>query len=796
MFGYEPLPQDDAPRGRIGIPRVLNMYEHYPFWFTLFTELGYRVELSPPSGKELFDLGLSSMPSQTVCYPAKLAHGHIASLLRKGLKRIFFPCLPRERRENKNAADGYNCPVVAGYPEVIRLNTDELLEQDCTLYTPFVSLEHPDTLVAVLHGLFGIPKKELRAAVRVAALEQEAYRTELRAEGERVLAELERTGRLGIVLSGRPYHADPAVHHGLPELVASLGAAVLSEDSVAHLGHPAEPLRVVDQWTYHSRLYRATALVCTRPNLELVQLTSFGCGLDAITADQVSELLTSAGKLHTLIKIDEGASLGAARIRIRSLLAAVEERRGTPPTPRPAISASRPVFTRPMRQTHTILAPQMSPLHFDIIGKAISSAGYNLEILPTVSREAIETGLNYVHNDACYPAIVVIGQLIDALQSGRCDPKRTALMLAQTCGPCRATNYPALLRKALCEAGFGDVPVLTLSGGSLNNQPGFAISARLLHRLILSCLYGDMLQRVSLSTRAHERNAGDTDDLLAHWMNRVKFSAARGDSSLFKSHMRSIVRDFSAIRQNHAPLPRVGIVGEILLKYHPDANNQVIRHITEEGGEPVLTDLMDFFLYCLLDPVYLWRHMGGKAFPAFSNWLLIKRIESLRDAMRRALEGSRFLPVSRIADLARSVHGIVSTGNQAGEGWLLTAEMLELIDHGVGNVLCLQPFGCLPNHITGKGVLKELKRIRPHANLMAVDYDPGSSEANQLNRIKLFMTVAHSRIPQEAQGDHAPASLNESVAQLAGRLRDNLKGKLENTIGGSGNSGDEVTNLA
>lgn len=340
------------------------------------------------------------------------------------------------------------------------------------------------------------------------------------------------------------------------------------------------------------------------------------------------------------------------------------------------------------------------------------------------------------------------------------------------------------------------MPVLTLSGGSLNRQPGFAISARLLHRLILGCLYGDMLQRVSLSTRAHERNAGDTDDRLAHWMNRVKFSAARGDSSLFKSHMRSIVRDFSAIRQAHAPLPRVGIVGEILLKYHPDANNQVIRHIMEEGGEPVLTDLMDFFLYCLLDPVYLWRHMGGKAFPAFSNWLLIKRIESLRDAMRRALEGSRFLPVSRIADLARSVRGIVSTGNQAGEGWLLTAEMLELIDHGVGNVLCLQPFGCLPNHITGKGVLKELKRIRPHANLMAVDYDPGSSEANQLNRIKLFMTVAHSRIPQEAQGDHAPASLNESVAQLAGRLRDNLKGKLENTIGGSGNSGDEVTNLA
>ena len=214
----------------------------------------------------------------------------------------------------------------------------------------------------------------------------------------------------------------------------------------------------------------------------------------------------------------------------------------------------------------------------------------------------------------------------------------------------------------------------------------------------------------------------------------------------------------------------------------------------EEGGEPVLTDLTDFFLYCLMDPVYRWKHMGGSGLSAFGNWFLIKRIESLRDAMRRALEGSRFLPVSRITDLARSVRGIVSTGNQAGEGWLLTAEMLELIDHGVGNVLCLQPFGCLPNHITGKGVIKELKRIRPQANLMAVDYDPGSSEANQINRIKLFMSVAHDRLPQEQPGDPAPTGLNEAVAQLAGRLRDNLKDKLENTIGGG--NGDEVTNLA
>ncbi len=762
LFAYDPLPQERAPRGRIGLPRVLNMYEHYPFWFTLFTTLGYRVELSPPSDKALFDLGLSSMPSQTVCYPAKLAHGHVAALLRRGLHRIFFPCLPRERTEYASAVGCYNCPVVAGYPEVVRLNTDELLERDCTLYTPFVSLEHPESLVGVLHDLFGLPKQEVRAAIRAAEHEQEAYRVELRAEGERVLAELERSGGLGIVLAGRPYHADPAIHHGLPELIASLGAAVLSEDSVAHLGRLSGPLRVVDQWTYHSRLYRAAALVCARPNLELVQLTSFGCGLDAVTADQVAELLTRAGKLSTLLKIDEGASLGAARIRIRSLLAAVEERTSpAQPEPRPESSSEpfpelvqaeppAPLFTRAMRRTHTILAPQMSPLHFGIVGPAIASAGYHLEILPTVSRKAIETGLQYVHNDACYPAIVVIGQLLDALQSGHCDPRRTALLLAQTCGPCRATNYPALLRKALCEAGFADVPILTLSGGSLNAQPGFRVSAGLLHRMVLGCLYGDMLQRVSLSCRTYERRAGDTDALLEHWLVRARSGASRADDVLFRAHAGDIVRDFSALPAEHLPRPRVGIVGEILLKYHPDANNHVLRRITEEGGEPVLTDLMDFFLYCLSDPIYLWRHMGGSAFSALGHWGILRRIESLRESMRRALSGSVFLPVARIADLARSVRGLVSTGHQAGEGWLLTAEMLELVDQGVNNVLCLQPFGCLPNHVTGKGVLKELKRIRPHANLMAVDYDPGSSEANQVNRIKLFMSVAHNAVPQEA----------------------------------------------
>ena len=773
LFAYTPLDAAQAPRGELGIPRVLNIYEHYPFWFTFFTHLGFRVILSPPSDKDIFDLGLSSMPSQTVCYPAKLAHGHVTALLRQGVKRIFFPCLPRERGDAITKANGYNCPVVSGYPEVIRLNIDEVREQGVRLHTPFVSLQSLDALVDCLHKEMDLPRAELREAGRAALEEFEAYRAELRAEGERILELVRESGGLGIVLCGRPYHVDPAVHHGLPDYIASLGAAVLSEDSVAHLGREDENLRVLDQWSYHSRLYRASTLVCARPELELVQLTSFGCGLDAITSDQVAELLQRAGRLHTLIKIDEGASLGAARIRIRSLMAAVRERREA--AVRRTVRRSpvpRAIFTKAMRETHTILAPQMSPLHFDILKDVINHSGYHLDVLPSVSPRAIELGLTYVHNDACYPAIVVIGQLLDALTSGQCDPQRTALMLAQTCGPCRASNYPALLRKALQEAGFPQVPVLTMTSGNINRHPGFSISARLFHRMVLGCLYGDMLQRVSMSCRSNELHPGDTDSLLESWMRRARSSASAGDNTVFRTHMSEIVSDFSQIKLDGVPRPRVGIVGEILLKYHPDANNHVVQRIREEGGEPVLTDLMDFFLYCSMDPVYSWRRLGGRILPALTSWLFIRRVEGLRKAMRRALQGSRFMPASRIGDLASSVRGIISRGNQAGEGWLLTAEMLEFMDHGVNNVLCLQPFGCLPNHITGKGVMKELKRLRPGANLMAVDYDPGSSEANQLNRIKLFMAVAHSHMDmarQDGQGVPPATAGDLRAAQAPGR---------------------------
>ena len=748
---YQPLPVNQAPRGRLGIARALNMFENYPFWFTLFSELGYRVELSPPSSRSLYDSGLASMPSQSVCYPAKLAHGHVHELVRMGLRQIFFPCLNTSQREDGNC--GFNCPVVAGYPQVVALNAEELRTTQTRMFTPFLTMHNPASLIDGLSRAMGLPKSELHRAANLAQAEQASYKAELRAEGERILAWIEKNNSYGVVLAGRPYHADPGIHHGLPELVCRLGAAVLSEDCIAHLGK-ADNLRVVDQWSYHSRLYHAAALVARRPHLEMVQLTSFGCGIDAVTVDQVAEILTAANKMHSLIKIDEGSSLGAARIRIHSLMATVRDKQrataGRPfaDTQPPArIVNTRVPFTDSMRVTHELLMPQLAPLHFALIESVFQRHNYRARLLERVSHEAVEQALGFVHNDACYPALVAIGQLVHALQSNNFDPEHSALMLSQTGGSCRATNYVALLRKALRECGLGQVPVVSFNMSGLDEQPGFNISGAVLRQGMYACIYGDLLQRLSLRTRPYEKEEGATARLVQKWTQQLReeglFATRRRAHHATMLHM---TEDFAALATCGQQRPRVGIVGEILLKYHPDANNHAVELVESEGGEAVLPDLTDFVLYTLYDSVFQARHLGGSLRQAAKDFLRIQTVENMRAGARKALKiFPHFGSIPRLGELLHLVRPVISPGNQAGEGWLLTADMIHLIGDGVPNILCLQPFGCLPNHITGKGVVKELGRRWPQANIGLIDYDPGASEANQINRIKLIMAAAHEQ---------------------------------------------------
>ena len=772
LFRYEPLPLASAPRGRLGIPRVLNVYAHYPFWFTLFTSLGFRVEVSPPTSRALFAAGLSSVPSQSVCYPAKLAHGHVLALLESGIKSIFFPCIPREAQEFAEMCDSFSCPVACGYPQVVRENLPEIKDAGAVLHAPFVNLTHTASLVRNLCREFNLPRGEVRAAVRAARHEQAHYLRELRAEAEHIYNETLRNKGTMVVLAGRPYHADPQVHHGLPDFIASLGTAVVSEDALPRswISHRmAFPLRARNQWTYAARLYRAGLWACEADHggsrIELVQLTSFGCGIDAITADQMRELMRAHGKLYTLIKMDEGNALASARIRIRSLLAVSSADRAAHLAPTPAM----PVFSKRDAGTHTMLVPQMAPLHLPFITEAIAGNSHTVRLLPTVSTEAVSLGQAYVNNDACYPAIVAIGQLLHTLRSDGLDPRRTALLLSQTCGPCRASNYPALLRKALRECGYDPIPVLTINSSGTDSQPGLRPDKAMLWRMLLGMLAGDMLQRLSLFTATYECTAGQTEDRVQHWLQTLSPIIRKGDESALRQLLPRLVRDFASIHTHLAPRPRVAVVGEILLTYHSDANNHIVEQIRQEGGEPLLPDFTNFMLYCLRDAVYDWRHQGGSAWAALGNSLVMRRIEGVRRYMRGALNTSplsaHVMPVAHIDDLARLGQSVMSLGNSAGEGWLLPAEMLEFLEHGTSNILCLQPFGCLPNHVVGRGAFKAVRRQRSEANIMALDYDPGSSEANQLNRIRLFMAIAREK---EKEREEAARHARHTYTQAGG----------------------------
>ncbi|RHT78198.1 2-hydroxyacyl-CoA dehydratase [Clostridium sp. AM28-20LB] len=756
MFDYEPLTADLAPRGTVGIPRVLNMYENYPFWAVFFRELGYRTVLSPKSTRQIYELGIESIPSESECYPAKLAHGHIEWLIRQGLTYIFYPCVPYERNETPEAGNHYNCPMVTSYAENIKNNVESLTDHKVHFQNPFMAFTNEEILTKRLVEEFtkdqSIPEKEIRAAAHKAWQELIASRQDMEKKGEEVIAWLKETGHHGIVLAGRPYHVDPEINHGIPELITSYGFAVLTEDSVSHLGRVDRPLIVTDQWMYHSRLYEAASYVKTQPNLDLIQLNSFGCGLDAVTTDQVNDILTRSGKIYTLLKIDEVNNLGAARIRVRSLIAAIRVREMRH-YHKPIVSSaySRVYFTKEMKKNYTILCPQMSPIHFDLIEPAVRSCGYNLEVLQNSDRTAIDTGLKYVNNDACYPSLIVVGQIMDALLSGKYDLEHTAVIMSQTGGGCRASNYIGFIRRALERAGMPQIPVISLNANGMETNPGFKITLPLLTKAMQAVVYGDLFMRVLYATRPYEAKAGSANALHEKWKAICIKSLQKRSLSMaeFNRNIRGIVHDFDELPRRNVQKPRVGIVGEILVKFSPLANNHVVELLEAEGAEAVMPDLLDFLLYCFYNSNFKADNLGGKRSTAHLCNMGISLLEYFRRTCRRELERStHFLPPARIQDLASMAKHYVSLGNQTGEGWFLTGEMLELIHSGTTNIICTQPFGCLPNHIVGKGVIKELRASHPEANIIAVDYDPGASEVNQLNRIKLMLSTAQKNLSE------------------------------------------------
>ena len=751
LFDYEPLTEAEATRGTIGIPRVLNMYENYPFWFTFLTKLKYRVVLSPKSSRDIYTLGIESIPSESECYPAKISHGHVMWLIKQGIQTIFYPCIPYERNETPDANNHYNCPIVTSYAENIKNNMEEIASPDITYIRPFLALDNKAALKERLLREFSkytdVTAEEISAAVDAAYKEDDAVKTDIQKKGEEVIAYLKENDKLGIVLAGRPYHLDPEINHGLPELINSYDIAVLTEDSVSHLAKVERPLIVSDQWMYHSRLYKAANYVKSSDNLELIQLNSFGCGLDAVTTDCVNDILTKSGKIYTVLKIDEVSNLGAARIRIRSLISAVNVRRkhNFKPTPAPS-NINRVEFTTDMKD-YTVLVPQMSPIHFNILEPALKHMGLNIVMLPDATKEVVDKGLKYVNNDACYPSLIVVGQMMHAITSGKYDPNKLALVMTQTGGGCRATNYVGFIRRALEKSGYPQIPVIALSVQGFEANSGFKFGLKTIKCAMQALALGDLFMRVVYRTRPYEKVPGSVNKMHRKWEHAAKRCMENGGRG-FTKLVNDIVKDFDTIPLNEdVKKPRVGIVGEILVKFLPSANNHLVDLLEREGAEAVMPDLLDFFQYCFYNNNYKHEFLGKPKKVARNANLLIAALEMLRKPVVKALKKSkRFNPPVHITKLAEYAKPIVSLGNQTGEGWFLTGEMIELIKSGASNIVCCQPFACLPNHIVGKGVIKSLRNAYPNANIVAIDYDPGASEVNQINRIKLMLATAKKNL--------------------------------------------------
>ena len=804
LFDRPVLSEEEATRGTVGIPRALNMYENYPFWHAFFTKLGFRVVLSDQTNGKTYEAGIESMPSESVCYPAKLSHGHIMNLIAKDPDFIWMPCIRWERKEDEGATNHYNCPIVMSYPQALELNVDELGEgSKVEFLDPFIPYDKKSELKRRLYELISeqrekdaaegrgrvrgahITRAEIDEAVNAAWQVDVDFHNAMHRKGDEALRWIEEHDAHGIVLAGRPYHNDPEINHAIPELVHSFGFAVLTEDSVAHKMLPERPIRVVDQWMFHSRLYRAARFVATRNDLDLIQLFSFGCGLDALTTDEVQEILEASGKIYTMLKVDQVSNLGAARIRIRSLMAALKEQReelerksiagqicevapegvlcadGTPerarkdepgrvPVYRESASAAfkKVRYTKEMQDAgYTILAPQMSPIHFELVEELLKNEGFNAVLLPSVDQGAVDMGLKYVNNDICYPSILVTGQIMEAVLSGKYDLSRTAVLITQTGGGCRATNYIALIRKALKDSGHPEVPVisLTAASGLDEDNSGFNIfKPELLVKALYALLYGDLIMQLLYRVRPYEAEAGAADALYDRMMAEAKGVLLSASRRSFYGLCQRTVDAFEALPLvNDRSKPRVGVVGEILVKFHPTANNQVVRVIEQEGCEANVPGLVDFFLFGMTNAINMKDELGTKATSRFTHKAGIKLIEGFREPINKMLEAStRFEPYPSVWELAEKAGQVLSLCNTMGEGWLLTAEMCDLIETGTPNIVCCSPFACLPNHVVGKAVIKRLREMHPESNIVAVDYDPGASEVNQLNRIKLMISVA------------------------------------------------------
>lgn len=746
----------------IGIPRVLNMFENLPFWNTFLSECGFKVELSGRSTFTMYERGLGTVMSDNICFPAKLVHGHIFDLVNKNVDRIFMPYVIYESREDKNASNSFNCPIVSGYSDVIKSAVQTQEKHGIPVDAPtFVFNDIKLLKKACLEYLaqFGIKKNVIESALEKANASQDLYFKNIADNSQKIFDEAVNKDKMVIMLVGRPYHTDPLIQHKISDMVASFGVDVISEDLVRSMTDEGfENVSAVLQWAYTNRIIKAAKWVAqSKANVHFVQMTSFGCGPDAFIIDEVNDILKNAGKNLSLLKIDDVNNLGSLRLRIRSLIESLKfsgaekelqvmERLQTPP------------FLKEDRN-RTILVPFFSEFYSPFVPVLFKLSGYNIENLPPADDASSEYGLKYSNNEVCFPATLIVGDIIKALDSGKYKSSEIAIAISQTGGQCRATNYIALIKKAMISAGYTDIPVVSLASGDsfANQQPGFEIKWRKAILITaISMLYADCISKMYYASVVRESSKGAAAFLRDKYINDALPFAAQKDAKGIMKLLDKAVQDFNHICIDKDNVARIGIVGEIYVKYNAFGNKNVVNWLVSQGVEVIVPSLVNFFLQYFANYKINIKQNIEQA--GTSKWIVdliyllvdkyIKRIE------RIASKFKYHRPFSNIYTDAERASKIVNLAAQFGEGWLIPAEIANFHEEGVLNAISLQPFGCIANHVVAKGVERRLKDQFPGMNMLFLDFDSGTSDVNILNRLHFMIKSAEEVAENQANLAH------------------------------------------
>lgn len=734
--------QVEHPLLTLGIPRSLNMYENFPFWHTLFTACGIQVQLSAESDYAAYERNARMVMSDNICFPAKLVHAHVQNLIEQKVDRIFLPFVIFERKGDEQ--NSYNCPVVTGYSEVVKSVQAEGIPID----SPAISFKNRKLLYKQCSKYLtklGVDENTIKAAFEKATREQESFGHTLVEHNRQLLEQTRKKGRWAVLLAGRPYHTDMLIQHKISDILAEMGIDVITDDVVREQAQPLEDdVHFLAQWSYPNRILKAAQWSIEQgQDVQFIEMTSFGCGPDAFLVDEVRDVLIRNGKTFTLLKLDDINNIGSMKLRVRSLIESMKLFHEHNSAPKEKKEATGLLTSRSDLRHKKILIPFFTPFISPLIPAIMSLAGYDAENLALSNTESCEWGLKYANNEVCYPATLIVGDVIKAFKSGKYNPDETVVAMTQTGGQCRASNYISLIKKALEEAGYPSTPVISLTfGGSLDGrQPGFKVNwLKILPVALRSVLYSDCISKFYYAAAVREKEPGQAARLRDFYLQEGEKLIRAYRTKDLRACLSAAARQFNEICQERE-CPKVGVVGEIFLKFNPFAQKNVIEWLTEQGIEVVPSVLTDFFMQNFVNrKVRVESCIQQQFLPDFvykSAYKIVgKQIEKFNQVGK---EFRYFLPFKDIFEEADEAQKVISLNAQFGEGWLLPAEIMSYARQGIYNVISLQPFGCIANHIVSKGIEKRIKSFYPEMNMLSLDFDSGVSDVNITNRLLLFI---------------------------------------------------------